>query len=423
MENKKNKIIFNLIKIFEILAIFLIILKTQSVFTFLKERDLHINILLVVALAILTFLKLINNEIEIKGQKKKIICLIVYIVYILIYAILTKCNDRPFFINYGVILPLMFINISFSHNFIEEIKNIARIYVNEIVIITIISLFFFIFGSTLNIIKPTNQVLIEWGNVKSLDSYCFLHFNTQDINILNVVLNRNSSIFTEAPMFALHLTIALALEVFMLDKKKRNIFLLVIGLCSTFTLTAFINIFIIYFLYLVFNYKQIIKSKKKIIINVIALIIAICGVVILLNARSNSSSLDIRFDDYKASMRAFKDNVFLGNGYNNEEAIKKYMSDFRRYNDGLSNSIAVLMAEGGIYFSLLYFVPILLIFYESIKRKQTNILCLNVIFVITMIFLIYLSTPLILMLLSMMYAYIYNCNFENIKTKEKEDGK
>lgn len=80
MENKKNKIIFNLIKIFEILAIFLIILKTQSVFTFLKERDLHINILLVVALAILTFLKLINNEIEIKGQKKKIICLIVYIV-------------------------------------------------------------------------------------------------------------------------------------------------------------------------------------------------------------------------------------------------------------------------------------------------------------------------------------------------------
>ena len=422
MEDKKEKNLRNSIRIFEILAVFLVILKTQSIFTFLKETDLHINIILVMSLTILTFLKLISHKIRIKGQNKKIICIVGYIIYVLIYAILTKCTDRPFFINYIIILPIMFINISFTEDFIKEIKNVAKIYVSEIVIITIISLFFFLLGSTLNIIKPTNQVLIEWGEIKSLDTYCYLHFNTQNINILNIVLNRNSAIFTEAPMFALHLIIALAMAVFLLEPRKSNIIILVIGLCSTFTLTAFISIFVIYLLYLAFNYKKIFKSKKIVIINIIALVITIVGAIILFNARSNSSSLNIRLDDYNAAIKAFKDNVFLGKGYNNEEAIKEYMSDFRKYNDGLSNSIAVLMAEGGIYFSVIYFAPIIIIFYESIKRKQNNVLCLNIILITTMLFLIYISTPLMLMILAIMYSYIYNSNFCKFDMKEREDG-
>ena len=320
MEDKKEKNLRNSIRIFEILAVFLVILKTQSIFTFLKETDLHINIILVMSLTILTFLKLISHKIRIKGQNKKIICIVGYIIYVLIYAILTKCTDRPFFINYIIILPIMFINISFTEDFIKEIKNVAKIYVSEIVIITII----------------TNQVLIEWGEIKSLDTYCYLHFNTQNINILNIVLNRNSAIFTEAPMFALHLIIALAMAVFLLEPRKSNIIILVIGLCSTFTLTAFISIFVIYLLYLAFNYKKIFKSKKIVIINIIALVITIVGAIILFNARSNSSSLNIRLDDYNAAIKAFKDNVFLGKGcmlslISCDEEMEKYISPVKGY--------------------------------------------------------------------------------------------
>ena len=80
------------------------------------------------------------------------------------------------------------------------------------------------------------------------------------------------------------------------------------------------------------------------------------------------------------------------------------------------------MAEGGIYFSVIYFAPIIIIFYESIKRKQNNVLCLNIILITTMLFLIYISTPLMLMILAIMYSYIYNSNFCKFDMKEREDG-
>lgn len=419
MNVEQNKNIVKAITLIRYITIFLVILKTQSVFTFLKEADLHINMILFLFLSILTFLRLIRKEIAI--NKHRIIPIILYSVYILLYAILTKCKDRTFFVNFGIIFVLFFINLAFSKNLKEEVTKVAKTFAIIMTIITTISLIFFLLSSILNWIKPTNQVLIEWGEERKIDSYCFMHFNTQTIDLFGEVKYRNSSIFTEAPMFALSLSFALAAEVFINNKQKIRILILTLGLASTLTLSAFVNIFLIYVIWLGINYKRIIKDKKKLVLNIMLLMITIGGVFILFNARSNSSSLEIRIDDYKSSFTAFADHPLLGNGYNNEKEIKKYMGDFRKYNDGLSNSIAVILAEGGIYLSLLYIIPQLLILYESIKNRKKNVLALDIIFMISMMISIYTYTPLMLLVLGIMYAYLYRINDEKNKSKEENN--
>jgi O-antigen ligase len=132
------------------------------------------------------------------------------------------------------------------------------------------------------------------------------------------------------------------------------------------------------------------------------------GVIVLMNMRSNTSSLDIRIDDYKAAIQSFKNDVIFGNGYGNEEEIKKYMSDFREYNDGLSNSIAVILAQGGIYFSMIYIFPILFLAIYAIKKKNIKLGVLVILFIFSISISIYHTTPLMLLILSMMYVYIYS---------------
>lgn len=423
---KNKKIVDKLILIFKYIVILLLILKTQSIFTFLKNVDLHINLILVVILIILTIFRIYNKEIVIYKEKKELIMLVTYIIYILTYALITKCKDKSYIANYIIILPLLFINLANSLNVKKEIVNITKVFTKIVLIMTIISMFFYIFGSIFNIIKPTNKVTIEWGIERNIDSYILLHFNTQNINIGHINIYRNSSIFTEAPMFALVLSIALMFEVFINEeKRKKYIILLLLGLISTITLSAFVAIFITYLLWFIVNVKTIYKNKKVLILNIIVFIIILVGLVILLNIRSKSSSLNIRVDDYKASFKAFSEKMIFGHGYNNENEIKKYMSDFRWYNDGLSNSLSVILAEGGIYFSLLYIVPCIILLIYSIKKENKNVISLIICYIISISIFIYHTTPLMFLILSIMYAYIYNYIIkknveENKSTAEKK---
>lgn len=408
MNIKENKNIYRIINILKYAIILCAILKTQSVYTFFKEIDLHINMILVLLLSTMTVLRWKNNEFVI-NNKRGIIFLIIYIVYVLIYALLAKCIDRTFFVNFVIIFGLFFINLAFSFDVKKEIKNITKVFVNIMVVITVVSLFFFVFGSILKWIKPSNKIMINWGEERLIDSYFCIHFNTQTIEVLKNTIYRNSSIFTEAPMFALNLSFALATEIFLNDKKKtNNVIILIIGLISTLTLSAFVNIFLVYVLWAIINYKYIILDKKKVILNIILLIITILFLFVFWGFRSNSASLSIRIDDYQASFKAFSNHAIIGNGYNNELAIKEYFSDFRKYNNGLSNSIFVILAEGGIYLSLIYILPQILIAYESIKFKEKNILAMDIIFIISMFISIYTFTPLMFLNLAIIDAYIYS---------------
>lgn len=417
-----NKTIDKVIFILKYVVMLLLILKTQSVFTFFKDIDLHINLILSINLMLLTILRIYNKEIIICGRKNQLEIIALYMIYIVLYALMTRGEDKSYIANYVVILPLFFINLADSKDIKEEIVNASKIFTKLILIITILSIFFYVFGSLLNIIKPTNNVTIEWGVERNFDSYFLLHYNAQNINVGNVHFYRNSSIFTEAPMFSLVLSVALMFEVFINDAKRKNyIAIFVLGLISTVTLSAFISIFLIYILWLFINVKSIYKNRKLLVLNIIIMLITLAGVSILLNIRSNTSSLNIRSDDYAACFKAFSKKIFLGNGYNNEDAIKEYMSDFRWYNQGLSNSIGTILAEGGIYFSILYILPCVILLRYSIIERKKNLFSLMICYVVSISIFIYHTTPLMFFILSMMYAYIYDYTIEEVKEKEANE--
>ena len=102
----------------------LLILKTQSVFTFFKDIDLHINLILSINLMLLTILRIYNKEIIICGRKNQLKIIALYMTYIVLYALMTRLEDKSYIANYVVILPLFFINLAISKDIKEEIKEL-----------------------------------------------------------------------------------------------------------------------------------------------------------------------------------------------------------------------------------------------------------------------------------------------------------
>lgn len=402
MKKYKNIYIQKLSSVLFYLVTLLIILKTQSVFTYFSNIDLHINLLLVLVLMIFTFVRLLNKEIDIKKLKKLKIMIIVYYIFIFLYALVTKCDYRPFYVNYLIIFPSIVMNIVLSFDYQKTIKKILITFVNIIVFFASISLFFYLFGSLLKLIKPSNSVMINWGIDRNITSYYYLYYETQVINIFGNVICRNSSIFTEAPMYSLILSFALFYYIFLVDESKNKIakiIVLIISLISTLTFSSFVCLFVIFIMYS-FNKIKTINNKKIYFLCFFALIIL--SVTFFIN-RSHTISVKTRIDDFVAMFKTFIKYPFFGVGFNREYLIVENMSIFRLDNIGLSNTIGSLFANGGIYLSLFYLFPICYII-KSKSEKYMKYFCL---FVFISLFLyIYLNTPLLLFNFAFMYAYI-----------------
>ena len=74
-------------------------------------------------------------------------------------------------------LPL---SILYFSNYEEERNVILYKYTNVILIISSVSLFFYIIGSTLNLISPTAYVPVFWGEQRIYPTYFYLYFEAQN---------------------------------------------------------------------------------------------------------------------------------------------------------------------------------------------------------------------------------------------------
>jgi len=120
------------------------------------------------------------------------------------------------------------------------------------------------------------------------------------------------------------------------------------------------------------------KSKTKVGLSlklfllpmvVVAVLIALG---LLLERKLGSSSGSIRMDDFSAGYKAWMDAPFFGNGLGNSDAIKRHMASFRVKNTGLSNSPMQVLAYGGIYLFLPYYVAAIKGLITLIARRQWN---------------------------------------------------
>ena len=204
------------------------------------------------------------------------------------------------------------------------------------------------------------------GNITHLSNYlnlCVL-WGSDSRSILGFVIPRNYGFFPESPMFSLALNAALFAELF-LRKDRRNIFcgiLLSIAVFSTQSTLGMLLTLFAWVLKVLFCSTE--KLDKKKIRLIFAVAVLGCSVVMMQKfnntGTSRFSSLALHAEDYILAFKAFLKKPILGWGYDNVRAIQSLMSE-QRYavNRGLSNSVCVVLAQGGIVLGLFCMLPFL----------------------------------------------------------------
>lgn len=303
---------------------------------------------------------------------KKIFTL--FLIYIAIAIIIIIKSDFSWYSIFmmGLAFPccMFFMYYIICENYF---KLFITIFCNIVVVIAIISIFFWLFGSILHIIQPSALVYSKWSN-QFVASYYNLYFQPQnaDYTILNFTVNvRNSAIFLESPMATYIFGVSIIINELFIKKKFVRVILL-IALISTADTTAII-FFIIYMIYIITMYTDL---KLNSIWGIVALILIISVIPIFIKVlqskASSGLSLSIRINHIIQECKAFLLSPIYGQGFN-------------EFTNGSSNSIFALSADGGILLWGIYYFPLFSILKKSIKSMKIIILLFIILFAITVV--------------------------------------
>lgn len=405
-----------LVSVLEYILALFIILNCRSVYQHSIGIDFRINEILVLVIAILILIKIITKQYDKSKLSTSLVYLFFYALFITIFALLNDVSGqiKGFLINFVIILPSLFFYYFIDKDSKKAILSVLSKISNIMVILSVISLVLFLIGPILKIVKTTGTISVSWAD-KQLPSYFGLQFVTQHTNFFGTKLLRNTGIFVEAPMYSLNLTIALAIQLFIIEDKKSLLkkFILLITILTTISTTGIIITIVMILIKGIMLIKEKFFDKNiniaktvTYLISPILIIISLVVIIKVVNDKKQSESWLIRLDDYKACFEAWKDNILFGNGYGNEESIEKYMSAFRE--EGLSNSIMVLLAQCGIYLFILYFIPIYRMIVYGIKIKNIKISIFVMILLILFITTIFTYTAMIINFLAIGYALSTN---------------
>ena len=171
------------------------------------------------------------------------------------------------------------------------------------------------------------------GVIRYSQSYHNIQYITQNINLAGRFLIRNTSIFTEAPMYAFILSIALLIQLFKVDNLNK----IKIGILLITIFTTFSTIGIVFALGLVIIKYLLNKPKNKIrvlikstifpIVVIIASSIASIFIISKINETSVSgiTSYSVRLNDFKVGFDVWKDYKFVGIGFNKQDFVQRYI--------------------------------------------------------------------------------------------------
>lgn len=277
---------------------------------------------------------------------------------IIIYMFLFVFGDYKY-VGYltGIVLPNIFFFLILGICRYKDIsRKLFKYYRCFVLILCIISLLFFIFGTLLGIIKSNNYYSakqIGWA-MFGYNSYYGMYFEGHKTFILGRTLIRNISIFLEAPIFTYVIINALYFEMFYSEKANNKvIFIFVLTALTTFSTTSIIVVALFTFIYIYKNYMK--KSLLKIFLPIGLIIVFRVGITFISDKLSETNMSGVaRLDDFMASWRAFFHNPLIGIGFNNVLGINKYRS---LPLTGMSCGIPFVFANGGIFHGMLYVLP------------------------------------------------------------------
>ncbi len=385
--------------IIDVILMFLLIISTNSIYVNIEDSynfSKYITILIFISF----LCKILLVNITRRLFNNILFSLAVYYSVVILISIInisefTLNNILYYFINFPLLVVILILI-----NEQNQLKEWLIYYINITILLSIVSLFFWILGSNLNIISSTDYLINKWSDGGVAVSYYNIYFETQRIAIMDNVIIRNSGIFAEAPMWNLILSIALMVQTLFLGRNNYKTFILVLTILSTVSTTG------IYVIGLIIAYKIIFEVsgwKKYIALTLVPILLLVLSFV--WENKSETASASIRFDDYRAGIQAWFDNIFLGSGFlNGLKVIEGYMDQTIRPNLGYSNSLFVILSQGGIILFALYFLPMLVVL---LKRKYSyNIKFFAILMMIILSTTIFTDTYVFSFVVGLMYSIV-----------------
>lgn len=226
-----------------------------------------------------------------------------------------------------------------------------------IIILAVVSLFFYFFGSIMALIPGESYVDFYWGDDLHVKTYYNIYFESQGaVRVFSSQkIVRNCGMFCEAPMFGFLISVALAIELFVRKRKNKLIIALlsVTGITTTSStcIVSIIGMAIFYLIGIALERKTNKWIRVALILSMpIILIIGIYACYYFYTARLKFGTLSFnaRFDDISACFKTFISSPIFGVGIGNYEPIIGYLDMSQRISMGMSTAIFVILAQSGI---------------------------------------------------------------------------
>lgn len=371
----------SLINILEFILVFIILIEFNTPYLILPSVQFVIRFVPLVILLLLILLK---------NKYVKLDWIFIIIIVGSILPLLNVERDATFrYVRfYMLFFPFSYIYLRarFREGFNYSFSVFYKIS-NVVTVLSVISLFFWVFGTTLNYISSSATFPYIWDGVRDyITTYYGLYFETQHTQFLGLELNRNSGMFCEAPMYNMILCIALSIELYLREERSPiKIIILSITIISTFTTTGQLFLLANFFLLV---YKKLNKYVKIFLFIMTPFVIAGIYMIISLllvdkkQTIEGENSVYSREKDIELCIKKGLENPILGESlfYSTEE------NGSNRF--GYSNSIFTLFAHGGIYTIMLYLISLCVIpLWYFVKKKNINWLifmaCFFILFAVT----------------------------------------
>lgn len=355
MSSKKKKKSLSTAALLEYLFVLILILNANAIWT--SYEDSPLNRFLKVALVFVGMVYVLaQKHLSSKAFQNIALSLGLGLLYIVFYASALGYKTKGFV--YLVCTAIAVYAVLQAANSRGRGPEIFFKYRDIILVVAVVSMFFWLFGSTLGIISPTGVEYTTWGaqdmasGVKAIPSYFGVYFETQSAE--SIVGNagkmiRNTAIFTEAPMCNFHFCLALLIEMFYNPKTSRiKCILLIVAILTTISTTGYCMLV----LALAAKYLTMHKSKGRLryLIVLAVPVVMVAAVVVfryLLESKLSTGSGMSRVSDFVVGFRAWNNSPVFGYGYG-----KPFY--YLNLHYGYCNSITPILGSGGLFLASPY---------------------------------------------------------------------
>lgn len=269
------------------------------------------------------------------------------------------------YINYAESLKdLLFYVVRFCNIYVACIyfyKNKIPVFVimaDIIIAISFYSIFTYLFFDCLHLL-PSSLVQLD-ESIGYYNNYLNFHFHNQSIEVRDLMIERNNSIFWEPGVYQVYINYALMIQIFF---RKSSVYfviiLLIISVFTTFSTTGIILSILLFVIKFVLENEKQSLVKKALISLSFPLIIFFNFLIfrLILNEKFMSGdgfSASVRTNDAILQLTLFFERPIFGWGYLNGKAFES-VAGYVQY----SNSITALLYQQGIFGILIYSVAFL----------------------------------------------------------------